>query len=175
MNEKQQALMRRAQQAMDNAQAWYNGREPREQRALQMLSVALVLFVLYFLVVLPVFQYRSDSEARFANNAQLFQWIEANRPAISARQQSAPVAMAAGDWVARVNAGASSAGIALKGASPEGDNAVRVQLEDQPFASVVGWLDTMAREYGARIKSINMTPGGKSGTVSARVTLEGGI
>ncbi|MDF1820932.1 MAG: type II secretion system protein M [Alcanivoracaceae bacterium] len=175
MNSSQKALLQRGRHLVDTAQAWYGSRESREQRALQVLALALVLFILYFLIVMPVFHYRADARARFENNAQLYQWIEANRPAMQAAAQNAPVSAAAGDWVARVNAAASQAGIALKGASPEGDNAVRVQMEDQPFAAVVGWLDTMQRDYGGQIRSINITPGGASGTVSLRATLQGAL
>ena len=109
----------------------------------------------------------ADLRGPLAVGVVLDAFVGAHQPARSVRGEVR--------GVARVNAGASKAGIALKGASPEGENAVRVQLEDQPFAAVVGWLDTMAREYGGQIKSINSTPGNATGTVSVRATLQGGI
>ena len=175
MSTSRQELISQARQLQDKARQWHAGLEAREQRALLVLAGALAVFLLYFMVVKPVFDYRSEARQRFDTNAQLLQWIQANHQAFASRRTQAPRAAGGGDWLSRVSAAASGAGITLKGVSPDGDSAVRVQLEEQPFAEVLGWLDTMSRDYGAQIRNINISPGNSSGTVSVRATLQGAL
>jgi general secretion pathway protein M len=48
---------------------------------------------------------------------------------------------------------------------------VRIQLEDQPAAQTLLWLQSL-QEKGVQLGNLEMTPGGKSGTATVRATLQ---
>lgn len=66
-------------------------------------------------------------------------------------------------------------GTVLKRIEPEGTRIVRVWFEQAIFDDVLLWLGNLQNTYGVRITSISIDhQGGSSGSVNARVELEGG-
>lgn len=57
---------------------------------------------------------------------------------------------------------------------PEGQNAVRVTIEDVAFNDLLRWLDLLVRHHGVRIGGFVVERQAVAGTVNARVTLEEG-
>ena len=75
------------------------------------------------------------------------------------------------NWVSDVSRTADDFGLTLKGFSPDGNRSVRIQLEDQPAAQTVLWLQSL-QQKGVQLGNLEMTPGGKSGTATVRATLQ---
>ena len=62
-------------------------------------------------------------------------------------------------------------GLTLKGFSPDGTRAVRIQLEEQPAGQTILWLQSL-QEKGVQLSNLEMTPGNSSGTATVRATLQ---
>ncbi|MFN3713201.1 MAG: type II secretion system protein GspM [Alcanivoracaceae bacterium] len=161
------------QQRMAPLQVWYAGREPREQLALKVLGVALVLTLLALLVWQPLLNMRTDAEARYVSNSRLLAWIEDNSAAVRAASQSTPrpAANGGGDWISQLSRSAGTAGIALRGFNPEGDNAVRIQIESQPFVEVLAWLQQLESSQGIQVANAEFSSTTAVGQVNLRATL----
>ena len=72
----------------------------------------------------------------------------------------------------RLDASLRAAGLGehLQRLEPAADGSVRVWLNDAPFDTLVGWLDTLITEQGTVVEAFGATPSGKPGVVSAHLT-----
>jgi len=103
---------------------------------------------------------------------QTLEWINANSGAVqAARAGSNSNSRLPDNWVSDVSRSADDFGLTLKGFSPDGNRSVRIQLEEQPAAQTVLWLQSL-QEKGVQLGNLEMTPGGKSGTATVRATLQ---
>ncbi len=62
----------------------------------------------------------------------------------------------------------------MKRIEPEGQNSVRVWLEQAAFDDVIQWLQNLKRDYGIHTADIVIERQAAAGRVNARLTLEGG-
>lgn len=149
---------------------WYESREPREQRVLQVLGAVLIAVLIYWVLWAPSVNARNQAQQRYIANMQTLSWIEANAGAVRAaaggKQSSLPR-----NWVSEVSRSANAYGLTLKGFTPEGNQSVRIQMEEQPAGQSILWLQSL-QEKGVQIANLEMTPGEKSGTATVRATLQ---
>lgn len=169
------AIQDQVRQALAPARNWYLSRDPREQRVLRLLAVTLVVALFWFLVLSPLKNGRDQARQSWIQAEQTRQWIEANREAVTRASSQNPSAVSDGDWIGNLNARAAEYQVTLKGYTPEGGDSVRVLLEDQAFSQVMAWLQALQREAGVSPASIEISEGGREGTVNVRATLERGI
>ena len=157
------------------ALAWYRQREVREQRALLALGAALVVALFWWLVWHPLYEGREQARNHYIRSAQTLSWIQDNASVVRGTQQQASSAPSTDEgWTSRISSSASAHNLSLKGFTPEGDGAIRVMLEDQSFAHVMAWLQTLRSEQGVRPASIEISRGNDPGGVSVRATLARG-
>ncbi|GAA5118712.1 type II secretion system protein GspM [Alloalcanivorax gelatiniphagus] len=154
------------------AVTWFQDREPREQRILQLLAVLLAVAVVYWLIWQPSWNARQDARQRYLSNQQTLAWIEANADAVrAARGGGKPGTTQLGsNWVSEVSRSAQNYGLTLRGFTPSGNDSVRVQLENQEASALLLWLQSL-EEQGLTLATLEMSAGDKSGTASLRATL----
>lgn len=135
--------------------------EEREQRALGVLAVALLVFLLWGL-------WLASHRAALKAEAQLV----TTRGLLRELQQAAPAGPlpGGGGSVLRVASDAAAAGgLALNRIEPEGEGKVRVWLEKADFNAVARWLATLAAQ-GVRVEEAQVEKQAEGG-VSARLAL----
>ncbi|MCG8392707.1 MAG: type II secretion system protein M [Pseudomonadales bacterium] len=164
-------LKQLARQRWSQLENWYDSREPREQQVLKVLAVVVALVLLYWLVWAPTVNSREQAQRRYVANMQTLRWIESNSAAVRAASASSNGTQLSRNWVSEVSRSADSYGLTLKGFSPDGNRAVRIQMENQPASQTVIWLQSL-QEKGVQITTLEMTPGDKSGTATVRATLQ---
>lgn len=165
-------LKKLAAQRREQAVQWYESREPREQHILKILAVVAFVVLLYWLVWAPSVAARDQAKKQFMANQQTLQWIQDNREAvIAARRSDVSSAQPNGNWTGNVSRSADQFGLTLKGFSPDGNRAVRIQMENQATSQTVLWLQSL-QQSGIQISNLEMTPGEKSGTATVRATLQ---
>lgn len=156
------------------AQAWYDSREPRERLVLKVLAAVVALMLVFSLFWMPVWSWRSDAMRDYERQAQLLAWIEANEPVLAKRMSGNARPSFSGDWTTAVSRSVSDAGLSLKSMTPEGGDALRIQLEGQPFAETLGWLQGIQVQMGATVANLEITPASKPGLINFRATLRRG-
>lgn len=168
-----EGLKQQANRTLQPVRQWYESRDGREQVSLQALAAMLVIAILWFMIWQPLLSGRNEARQQWISAQQTRQWIASNADAVEqARQQgNAP---AAGNWIGQLNTGAAAHELTLKGYTPQGDDSVRVLLEDQSLANVLTWLQQLHQDAGVAPSSIEITEGGRDGTVNVRATLERG-
>lgn len=143
----------------------------RDRRALFALSIFFVGVIGWLGVVSPVIDYARESKETLAQAEKDYAWMQVN--AAVARQAGAHSGqLAAGQsLLTAVNSSARSSGLNLQRFEPDGEQRVRVTLENAVFTDVMRWIVTLQTQYGLRIDSFHADHQGKPGIVNIRLTV----
>src|SRR5690554_685876 len=157
------------------ASHWYYGLSGRDQNALKLLTVAVVLTLLYLLVWVPSQRFVESAERDLERQSAQLAWMKQNEPV--ARQlasRSSPTAatgLQGQSLLSVVSNAAKQHSIELRRFEPEGDSRIRVWLEKVSFNQMLLWLDVLNKEYGIQTEQIAVDRDANPGIVTARLTL----
>ncbi len=165
--------------AVGRLTARYDQLPRRDQQALMVLGIAVILGLLYFAIWRPAVSYHDRALDSRENAMELRAWMEANRASIqrlsggSSARSSASVNRPADGraLMALVTRTAGEAGLTLQRFEPSGDDAIRVWLEKVPFGQVASWLEMLNTDNGVEIEQASMDRQDEPGLVSVRLTL----
>ena len=155
--------------------AWFMGLAPRERFMVSAATAFVSLVLIYLVVWLPLASHTARLEQGVAEQQALKQWMQ--RAAAEARQLRGSAAATGGDagrsLLAVVDETAKQAklGPAVKRIQPEGQDLVRVSLEQAPFDDVVAWLAGLQQTQGVSVVDATLDRQPASGLVNARITL----
>ncbi|MBS3804172.1 MAG: type II secretion system protein M [Oleiphilaceae bacterium] len=158
--------------------AQYDQLSRRDQKALGLMSVALLLAVLYFAVWRPVTGFHDEALSNHQQAESQLAWVKSNEGKLQRLVESREKTQAGsriGDsraLMSSVTSSAKASGIALQRFEPSGDNAIRVWLEDVPFSQLAAWLEGLTAEQGIVIDQAALDRSDKPGRVSVRLTLK---
>ena len=145
----------------------------RDRRALAVLAAALAATLSWLAVVAPVMGYAQREVERLAAEQENLAWMQANAAAARQAARNGAGALPAGQsLLAAVNASAREAGLNLQRFEPEGEEKVRVTLENAVFIDVMRWVVGLEARYGIAV--LNFTadhPPGQPGLANIRLTL----
>lgn len=159
--------------------AQYDQLPRRDQQALIVLAVAVLLGILYFAIWRPAVTFHDSAVDKKENAEQLLAWLDANQASLE-RLSGAASGQSSGNidkpadgraLMALVTRTAGESGLALQRFEPSGDDSIRVWLEQVPFGQVAGWLETLSASNGVEIEQASMDRQSEPGLVSVRLTL----
>lgn len=167
------------QPAVGKLIAQYDQLPRRDQQALSVLAIAVLLGILYFAVWTPAVEFHDEALGERQRSAELLTWLDANRDSLERLSsagggQSDSTANAPEDGralMALVTRSASEAGLSLQRFEPSGDDAIRVWLDGAPFTQVASWLEQLNTGHGVQIDQASMDRQNDPGMVSVRLTL----
>lgn len=163
--------------AVQRLVSYYDQLSGRDQKALQILAVAVAAFVLYFGIWRPIHQFQQNQAANLRQARELMGWIKAHEPEARelARSRSGQPNAAAGDsrsLMTTVTTSAKQAGLPLARFEPSGEQGMRIWLEDAPFNRVAGWLQQLESRYGIRVDQASIQRAQNPGMITAHFKLE---
>lgn len=171
MNRNLQQAREKLNARLAPARAWYEQREPREQRILQVLAWLVAAALVYLLIWQPAWDARDEARQRYLANQETLAWIESNAGAVRAARGGDGAATDLGpNWTSNISSSVQSYGLTLRGFTPDGNRSVRIQMENQPASDMLLWLQAM-EEKGLTLATMEMSAGDKPGTASLRATL----
>ncbi len=172
MNKNLQQAREKLDAKLAPARAWYEQREPREQRILQALALLVAAALIYWLIWQPAWEARDAARQRYLANQETLAWIESNADAVRAARGGGSNAGAdlGPNWTSNISRSVQSYGLTLRGFTPDGNRSVRIQMENQPASEMLLWLQAM-EEKGLTLATMEMSAGDKPGTASLRATL----
>lgn len=161
---------------VEKLQRRYDQLPQRDRRALQGLTIAVVVFLLYALIWQPVSHYRNAAEQNAASAQQLLSYVqseEARARDIAAAGQSrqARELEPGSDFLTTVTDSAQQAGLTLSRFEPSGNDGMRIRLELVPFNELSQWLDHLRSQYGIKVDQASIERTAEPGRVGARITL----
>ncbi|NMT64938.1 type II secretion system protein GspM [Marinobacter orientalis] len=169
----------REQPAVGKLIARYDQLSRRDQQALTVLAIAVLLGILYFAIWTPAVNFHDDALSEREQSAELLVWLEANRDSLERLSGAAggPGTSTVDTpedgraLMSLVTRSAGEAGLSLQRFEPSGDNAIRVWLEGAPFTEVASWLEQLNTGHGVQIDQASMDRQNDPGMVSVRLTL----
>ncbi|ASK33838.1 general secretion pathway protein GspM [Alcanivorax sp. N3-2A] len=173
MNKQIEETRLKLRKQMAPAISWYQQREPREQRTLQLLAVLIGAALIYWLIWQPSWQARQDARQRYLANQETLSWIENNAPAVRAARGGSDKNVSdtlGANWVSEISGSVQTYGLTLRGFTPNGDRSVRIQMEDQPASQMLLWLHSLEQQ-GVALDTLEMSAGNQPGTASLRASL----
>ena len=167
------------QPAVGKLIAQYDQLPRRDQQALSVLAVAVLLGILYFGIWRPATDFHNDAVESRERATELLAWLEANRQSLERLSSASSSQGGAGSdtpvdgraLMALVTRSASESGLSLQRFEPSGENAIRVWLEGAPFTEVASWLERLSASHGVQIDQASMDRQNDPGIVSVRLTL----
>ena len=148
--------------------------QPREQLLVAAAGLVLSLALIWLVLWQPFALARSHRAEELESARSLAARIEQIGAQVQARPSSgAPVV---GHDVSLLSAvdKASKDGVLGKPLSrinPDGENQVRVWIDDVPFDALLRWVDDLQSHYDVRVDNIAMERRSAAGVVSARLSL----
>jgi general secretion pathway protein M len=157
--------------------AWWNGLVAQERRIVAGGGLLALLMLGWAFAWHPLALKRADLEQGIANQRSELAYVRAGAAQIE--QQRATGARAGGQRagksllaLADTTARAGGLGDALKRVEPVGAKGARVSFESARFDALVGWLESLARDYGVEAIELSTDRAEGAGLVNARVTLQ---
>ena len=156
---------------------WWRERNAQERRWLSITALVLSLCLFWLLIWQPVLQDRQ----------RLAERIQSQQLAVSSMQQMASEVARLGasepsrtaprrdhrSLLALADESARSRGLAeaLRRIEPQGEQRVRMLLEDAQFAAVSAWLETLQFRMGIEVEEISIERRSLPGQVTVQLTL----
>ncbi|MEP6940479.1 MAG: type II secretion system protein M [Rudaea sp.] len=150
---------------------------PRDQRMLGGGAIVVVVLLGWAFLWHPLALARERLEREIAGGRSALAWMRAAQgevPGLSAHGARGAVDRQGKSLLALadVTARGASLGSAPARVEPTGPRSVRVSLEKVNFDALVGWVETLARDYGVQASDLSVERVESLGLVNARVTLE---
>ncbi|SDZ80265.1 type II secretion system protein GspM [Microbulbifer marinus] len=143
-----------------------------DQRALGILILFLGGLFLVYGLFMPAKNFFDSAHLRAEESRELVQWIETQRPVLERLEPTVTSGQASGTLLQRVTAAADRHRITIKRFEPEGDNRIRLWIEEARYQDLQPWLNSLMQQQFT-IHTVNLDALAEEGMVSARLTLEG--
>lgn len=153
---------------------WLQARSARERQVLAGGALLLAALLLYLLAWEPLAQREQELATRVAQQRTQLAWLAgaASEARALTRRERVPEAQDGASLLSVIDRSAAQAGLgaALQRLAPEGEQGVRVWLDDASYAATLQWLDTLGR-HGIHVVSVQMERHATRGRITARLLL----
>ena len=156
---------------LERFRAWWSGLADRERRFLSAGAAAAAVLLLYAGVWDPLSRAKARREADLRDARALA--IQLETLAAQAPRATGAVTGLDQSLLNVVDQSRRSSAITKPPSriQPEGDNTVRLWLEDVPFEGLVRWLGDLQTRYGVRVDTAEIERESAPGLVNVRLTL----
>jgi general secretion pathway protein M len=160
---------------MQKLKDWFFSLQPRERLLVIGGAAVLVLVAIYFLALAPFYAAVNGSARRVAQKEGDLAWMRSVGGEVLALSASAPSAAAPSNesLVVLIDRAARECGLgsSLTGQTPNGENGIRVRLEQAEFDKLVVCLGSLQQTHSVTIESANIDRTAKPGFVNASLVL----
>jgi general secretion pathway protein M len=155
---------------------WFNGLAPRERIMVSIAAVVVGLALVYVAAWSPLTSSVARLEQSVEEQQTLKQWMEQSAAEVKQLRNAAGAAgtddhrslLAVVDQTSKQ----SQLGPAVKRIEPDGQELVRVTLEQASFDDMMTWLGGLQRSFGVSVADVSVDRQADNGRVNARLTLK---
>ena len=153
---------------------WFTSLAPRERAMVSIAAVVVALALVYAVAWNPLASSVSRLQQSVEEQQALKQWMQQSAAEVNQLRGAAGSTDDHRSLLAVVDQTSkqSQLGPAVKRIEPDGQELVRVNLEQASFDDVVTWLGSLQRSYGVSVADVSIDRQADSGRVNARITLK---
>lgn len=146
----------------------------QQERKLVLLAGSLLTILILGTMWASFVQSIGRLEETVAELRKTSQWMQQAKHEITQMRGSVASGGAKTSLLVLVDSSARQSGLnnAVKRVEPEGNDKVRIQLEQAGFDDIAEWLEKLYRVNSVRVNSVSVDKQQGSGMVNARLTLE---
>ena len=138
---------------------WWQGLNERERRLVAICGPLLLIAILYWGLWTPFANHVAEVKQQLQNQRNTLAWMQQKGGEIKALQASGGNRVDLNMTLeGGVNLTSRQMGLTLTRLQPL-NNQLQVETEDLEFDRLVNWLVTMERDYGVRVKLIELSAG----------------
>lgn len=157
--------------------AWWNKQSTQDRRVLGIGGVVVALLLAWAFVWNPLARSRAQLEMRVERERADLAWMRQTSgelQSLRAKGARGQVDRQGKSLFALADVTARGAGLAaaLKRVEPTGPKSVRASFESANFDALIGWIDSLTRDYGVQVTDLSADRVEGLGLVNARVVLE---
>jgi general secretion pathway protein M len=160
---------------MQKLKEWFSSLQPRERAIVVIGGVVVLIVAVYMLALAPFYAAVNARAQRVAQKEGDLAWMRSVGGEVMALSASSPTSAAPTNesLVVLIDRTARECGLgaALTGQTPNGDNGIRVRLEQAEFDKLVVCLGSLQQAHSVNIESANIDRTGKPGFVNASLVL----
>lgn len=153
-------------------QSWYEMRSPSDRKALQLLSVALLVGLTYFSVWEPVTQWSDAQREEFLYQEEINTWLHGNLSKARTLQKSQQVTSDRRELSSIAASVAQQADITLGRVQPD-RKGLSVWIEDAAYQKLLKWLVLLQNKHGVSVQQIRIDQLKDEGRVKSYIHLGG--
>jgi general secretion pathway protein M len=143
----------------------------KDRQALLALSVFAAVLIFVYVIYLPLEAYHDRARQNAEVSQELYQWLKSKEKQAKAVSKKPKGAGSSNDsLLTQVTETSKNNGLSLKRVQPEGNDKIRLWLEDVPFNQVLIALDKLQSERGLKIEEVSIDRKAP-GKVDARATI----
>jgi general secretion pathway protein M len=150
---------------------WLLNLNQREQLSLLALGAALIVYVLYMAVWLPVADGRDDMVVRNQHLALSLQRVDAMVSQLKVLRESGEGRTNKPNLTSVINQSTNRMNLKVSRLQPNSRGELQVRLENASFDDVLAWLYEMEYAQGLLVREVSLTGSGSAGRVNASVRL----
>ena len=139
----------------------------REQRLVLLMSSAILIFLLYSLVWLPLNENLAKTKQRLLSRQALLTWVTNNTDRYQSIKSSGGHSENKASLSSIVNRTASQQQLIITRLQPQGEN-IQVWIDSASFNQLLFWLEQLTNTEGLQVQTIDLTQGDNSGEVRVR-------
>jgi len=153
---------------------WFTGLAPRERAMVSIAAVVVTLALVYAVVWSPLASSVSRLQQSVEEQQSLKQWMQQSAAEVKQLRGAAGSTDDHRSLLAVVDQTSkqSQLGPAVKRIEPDGQELVRVSLEQASFDDMMTWLGSLQRSFGVSVADVSIDRQADSGRVNARITLK---
>ena len=160
---------------MQKLRDWFFSLQPRERALVLGGGVVVLLFAVYFLALAPFYGAVNSRAERVAKKQGDLAWMRSVGGEVLALSANSTTAAAPSNesLVVLIDRSARECGLgaALTGQTPNGENGIRVRIEQAEFDKLVVCLGSLQQSHSVTIESANIDRTAKPGFVNASLVL----
>ncbi|PCJ20474.1 MAG: hypothetical protein COB04_04260 [Gammaproteobacteria bacterium] len=161
---------------LNSAESWFYKLEARDRNALLVLSVFLGIAILYFGVWFPAKNGLAEAEEDYRKQAELVTWMVANETqakAVGSSLSGSSSKKLSGSLYKVVNQVARKKSMSLKRYEPDGNDKLRVWLENVSFNQFVSWMQELVQR-GIIVSNVSVESQDAVGKINAKIIFKRG-
>lgn len=156
---------------MNRAMNWFKQQSRRDQAALAMLAMALAVYALVKVLVMPLQAAVELSQARLTAAQQSLANVQALAAKLAGLQEHSASGSSAENIALLVDASAARAGVQILSMEPAAEgNSVALRVDELALAVLMQWLQQLARD-GITVENLVLLPSRSDSLVSANLRL----
>ena len=150
---------------------WFSQLNQREQLSLLLLSLALLVYLLYILVLSPL---ESEREQLIAQNSAVIESqgrVDAMVSQLLQLREGGAKAGAKRNLTSVINQSTSRLQLPVMRLQPNSRGEIQVRIENASFSDVLKWLNEMEYTESLLVREVSVTPAASAGRINITVRI----